>query len=223
MVLENCKLTYFGIAGRGEATRLALSIGKVQFNDDRVNFKNWAELKPTTPWGSLPMLSLSDGTVIAQQRTMLRLVGKETGLYPTDSIAAAKVDELMDASEDIGAVTMKAGVGLAKEEKEAARKAYCEEGGKTYEVLQMIDQKIGSNDVGPFAVGDSVTIADLCIYCNCNNLVSGLYDGVPANTLDAFENLTALRKAVRSHSSVVKWYEELDSSITTMPASYGVL
>lgn len=166
------------------------------------------------------MLTIQDGTTIAQQRAVLRLVGKETGLYPTDTIAAAKVDELMDAAEDIGAVTMKAGVGLPQAEKEAERKAYCQEGGKTYEVLQKLNERIGSNAGSPFAVGESITIADLYLYCNCNNLVSGLYDGVPTDTLDAFENIATLRKAVRSHPGVTKWYDNLDSSIT-MPASYG--
>jgi hypothetical protein len=41
--------------------------------------------------------------VISQQRAMLRLVGKETNLYPTVFIAAAKVDVLMDAVDDIAA------------------------------------------------------------------------------------------------------------------------
>eukprot|EP00565_Helicotheca_tamesis_P008879 CAMPEP_0185739704 /NCGR_PEP_ID=MMETSP1171-20130828/36008_1 /TAXON_ID=374046 /ORGANISM="Helicotheca tamensis, Strain CCMP826" /LENGTH=221 /DNA_ID=CAMNT_0028411339 /DNA_START=40 /DNA_END=705 /DNA_ORIENTATION=- len=221
MALENCKLTYFGIPGRGEATRLALSIGNVEFTDDRIVFKEWPELKPKTPWGSLPTLTLSDGTVIAQQRAILRLVGKMTGLYPTDPIAAARVDELMDAAEDIGAVTMKAGVGLEQAEKEAARKVYCEEGGATYGLLQRLDTKIGSNE-GVFAVGDSVTIADLYIYCNSSNLISGLFDGVPTNALDGFENLMALRKAVRSHPSVIQWYDNLDDGVT-VPASFGAL
>mmetsp|Transcript_25197 Transcript_25197/g.28814 ORF Transcript_25197/g.28814 Transcript_25197/m.28814 type:complete len:222 (+) Transcript_25197:110-775(+) len=221
MILDQCKLSYFGIAGRGESIRLALTIGGVKFTDERVAFKDWGTLKPNTPWGSMPVLSLSDGTMIAQQRALLRFVGKESGLYPTDTIAAAKVDEFMDAAEDIGAVTMKAGVGMEKDAKEAARKEYCSEGGKTYATLQKIDVKVGSNE-GPWAVGDSLTIADLKIYCDCNNLVSGLYDGVPADTLDPFVNLTALRKAVRSHPSVTKWYDELDSSIT-MPVSYGPL
>lgn len=221
MLIQGCKLTYFGIPGRGEAARLALAIGNVKFNDNRVQFKDWGALKPQTNWGSLPMLTLEDGTTIAQQRAILRLVGKETKLYPTDILAAARVDELMDAAEDIGAVTMKAGAGLPQAEKEAERKVYCQEGGKTYQVLKKLDERIGSNS-GPFAVGDNLTIADLCLYCNFNNLVSGLYDGVPVDTLDAFGNIMDLRRAVRSHPGVKKWYDSLDSSIT-MPVSYGPL
>ena len=222
MTIQDCKLTYFGIPGRGEATRLALSIGNVKFTDERVEFKNWGELKSKTPWGSLPILTLSDGTVIAQQRAMLRLVGKETGLYPEDSVTAAKVDELMDATEDMGAVAMKVGVGLEKEAKEAARKVACEEGGSIHGLLTKIDNAVGSNEGSPFGVGSSLTIVDLFIYCTCNNLVSGLFDGVPEDTIDGFDNLMSLRKAVRSNPSVCKWYDNLDSSIK-LPTSYHLL
>lgn len=98
MLLHNCKLSYFGIPGRGETIRLALSIGNVKYIDERVPFQDWPKLKSKTPWGSLPILTLQDGkTTIAQQRAILRLVGKETGLYPTENnIEAAKVDGRSD-------------------------------------------------------------------------------------------------------------------------------
>eukprot|EP00978_Attheya_sp_CCMP212_P048962 scaffold598397_cov79-Attheya_sp.AAC.1 len=100
----------------------------------------------------MPFLSLADGsTEIHQQRTILRFVGKETHLYPTDSIKAAKVDELMDALEDIGGKTNAAGQGLAQEEKEAARKAACEKGGVTYGILENVDKFIAANGTGGHA------------------------------------------------------------------------
>mmetsp|Transcript_5558 Transcript_5558/g.6419 ORF Transcript_5558/g.6419 Transcript_5558/m.6419 type:complete len:222 (+) Transcript_5558:19-684(+) len=220
MILNNCKLTYFGIPGRGESIRLALSIGKVPFTDDRITFPEWKEIKPNTPWGSLPVLTLSDGSCIAQQRAILRFVGKEVGLYPmNDNLAAAKVDEIMDAAEDIGATTMKAGQGLEKNAKEAARKVACEEGGAVYNLLKRIDAVIGGNG---YAVGDSLTIADLYLYTGSCNLVSGLYDGVPVDTLDGFENIMQLRRAVRSHAEVCKWYDSMDDQ-SKLPASYSKL
>jgi glutathione S-transferase len=221
MVLENCKLSYFGIPGRAEAIRLALTIGKIEFTDNRIDFPSWKELKPKTPWGSLPVMTLADGTDIAQSRTILRLAGKEAGLYPVDIVAAAKVDELVDTAEDIGATVMKAGVGLEQAEKEKEREKSCSPGGPVYALLEKLDKKVGINE-GPFAVGDSITIADLILYANCNNLIGGLYDGVPVTTVDAFANLTALRKAVRSHPAVKKWYDGFGPD-DKIPASYGPL
>ena len=47
-VLDLCTLTYYAIPGRGEASRLALTLGGVKFTDDRVPFKEWPERKPKT-------------------------------------------------------------------------------------------------------------------------------------------------------------------------------
>mmetsp|Transcript_9481 Transcript_9481/g.11353 ORF Transcript_9481/g.11353 Transcript_9481/m.11353 type:complete len:227 (+) Transcript_9481:122-802(+) len=224
-ILQNSKLTYFGIPGRGEATRLALAIGNVQFEDERIEFSNWKELKPQTPWGALPYLTLEKGQVIAHQRAILRFVGKEIpGLYPTDDhYKAAKIDELMDAVEDLGSTTMKAGMGVEdKAEKEAARKKCCEEGGPTYALLDKINTYIGTN-TSPFCIGDSITIADLFVYCTCNSLVSGLFDGVPPTTLDTFDHIMAVRKSVRSHPRVIQFYKTLEESGISMPPCYGEL
>ena len=222
MVLQDCKLTYFGIPGRGEASRLALTLGGIKFTDHRISFADWKGIKPTMTWGSVPVLTLADGTVIAQQRAILRLIGKETGTYPTDSVAAAKVDEFMDAVEDISSQTTKVGQGLEKEAKEAARKAACEEGGVLHALLTKIDKFIAGNSTSPFVVGDTVTIADLFVYCAASTFISGMFDGIPTDALDGFDNIVKLRKAVRSHDSVSKYYDNLDSSIK-LPASFGPL
>jgi hypothetical protein len=99
--LAGCKLTYFGLPGRGEAIRLALKIGNIQHTDCRIEFAEWGALKSTTPWGALPILELADGTKMAQQRAILRFVGKCVGVYPADALAAAKCDEIMDVIDDI--------------------------------------------------------------------------------------------------------------------------
>lgn len=223
MALQGCKLTYFALPGRGEATRLALALGGIKFTDDRVAFPDWPSLKPKTPWGSLPVLTLSDGTEIAQQRAVLRLVGKETNLYPmTDHIAAAKVDSFMDAAEDIPGKISSAGQGLEQADKEAARKAACEKGGAVHAIWEKIDNFIDSNGKDGHVVGDSLTIADLYIYTTSSTFVSGLFDGVPATALDDFPNILAVRKMVRSYPAVVKYYENLDASIK-MPDSFALI
>ena len=213
-LLQNCKLTYFAIAGRGEATRLALKIGGIEFVDERIAFADWPNLKNYTPWGSLPVLTLHDGRQVAQQRAILRLVGKETGLYPVDdNFKAAQIDELMDAVEDIGSKTNASGQGLPQKGKEAARLAGCQPGGVTYQVLEKLDKFIATHGQNGHAVGDSLTIADLFVYTAASNLVGGIYDGVPVDAVDGFASIMACRKMVRSHPIVKKWYDELKSPV----------
>ena len=66
------KLTYFDIEGVAEPIRLAFAFAGVEFEDDRIKFPQWQELKPTTPHGTLPIMTIDDGPVITQSQAMLR-------------------------------------------------------------------------------------------------------------------------------------------------------
>ena len=51
------KLTYFDFhGGRGEPARIALSMGGIPFEDERVKGTDWERRKPDTPFGALPLL-----------------------------------------------------------------------------------------------------------------------------------------------------------------------
>ena len=82
------KLTYFNIQGVAEKVRLALVLAGIPFVDERVPFDKWGALKPTTPYGQLPLMEINGGKPIAQSEAMLRYVGslataKGVPLYPT--------------------------------------------------------------------------------------------------------------------------------------------
>lgn len=116
-------LNYWNIPGRGESIRVLLTLGGMNFENNFVPlpmpFGNpegvspppfdegmWPALKPNTPWGTLPTLTLPSGAVIGQQRSILRYLGKKiihkgAALYPNDPEAAAIVDGFMDMLEDI--------------------------------------------------------------------------------------------------------------------------
>ena len=48
------------------------------------------------------MIALVAGTKVAQSRAIGRFVAKYSGLYPDDAVAAAQVDAVIDAIEDLG-------------------------------------------------------------------------------------------------------------------------
>jgi glutathione S-transferase len=125
----------------------------------------------------------------------------------------------MDAVEDLGSLTSKQGEGLPQAEKEAARAVAVAKGGPTYTHLERIETFVGTHGSSGYAVGNSLTIADIALFTATGGLVSGLYDGVPLNAIDSdFPNINAIRKTVRSQPSVVEWYNKLDGA---MPASFG--
>ena len=73
--MTKLKLTYFDFhGGRGEPARLALSIGGIPFEDDRVQFTDWERRKTDTPFGALPVLEV-DGQVLAQSNAINRRRG----------------------------------------------------------------------------------------------------------------------------------------------------
>ncbi|CAH1796831.1 unnamed protein product, partial [Owenia fusiformis] len=59
------KLTYFDGQGRAELTRVIFASQDIKFEDIRVNFKDWPDMKPTTPMGMLPILEV-EGTKICE-------------------------------------------------------------------------------------------------------------------------------------------------------------
>ena len=67
--MTSLKLTYFDFhGGRGEPARLALSIGRVPFEDNRIKIADWPRLKDKPPYGGLPILEV-DGEILAQSNT----------------------------------------------------------------------------------------------------------------------------------------------------------
>lgn len=217
-VLSNLKLTYFAIPGRAESIRLALKIGGIPFEDIRVEFPQWMELIGDTPWGKLPYIDLSDGTRLAQQRAILRLIGKETGLYPTDPIEAAKVDELCDALDDMVQWTVnttggsnvlgRLAMGMDQAAKDAARKETPETATLAAK-LKTLDAYIAKSGSVGYAVGDKLTVADIFIASTLCTIDNGILDGVPDNVFDPYENIKALMKNVVNHPKISGYLDEM--------------
>ena len=95
------KLTYFDIEGVVECVRLALVLSNTEFEDIRVKFPEWKEMKPNMPYGQLPVLQIDDGPLYAQSKGLLRYVGATYSktLYPTDKLLA--IEEAIGVTEDL--------------------------------------------------------------------------------------------------------------------------
>ena len=94
---------YFDAAGKAEGTRLACAYAGLELEDyrfkDRAEFlamKESGELR----YGQVPALFV-DGVQVTQSSSIIRVVGKLGGLYPTDVATAGLVDSLMDQEIDM--------------------------------------------------------------------------------------------------------------------------
>lgn len=222
MSLENCKVSYFSLLpGRGEALRLALAIGGIKFIDERLTLEEWVSVKPTAPWGTMPYLTLSSGAQIGQTRAALRYIGIEVGIYPKDPFQAAMVESVIDALEDIGSKTFSLGATLSDEEKMQVQAEAFAKGGAVYCMYERVEKFIAENGSGGYCVGNTLTIADIFLFIMCGLVLCGHFKGVTSSALDNdFPNVMHVRKTVRMHEAVTKWYSELDQGIA-IPPSYG--
>jgi len=199
------KLTYFGLPGRAEAIRATLVVAQEEFDDVRIAFAQWPELKPKTRWGSLPMLELEDGTLICQARNILRYIGRMTGYYPFhDPQRACKVDEILDVWEDVISNADNCGSHLEKEECNAARLAFMTTGdGAT--LLAKLDKFIGENSGDKYAVGNQLSVADMMTWSFASWMCSGWPIELPADCMDKYENISKIRYNFAKRADMAKY------------------
>jgi glutathione S-transferase len=178
--MAKLKLSYFDFhGGRGEPARLALSMGGIPFEDDRVAFADWERRKEKTPFGGLPVLEV-DGQTVAQSNAINRYVGKLTNLYPSDPWQAALCDEAMGAVEDIVS-RLVATMFLPEEEKKTQRKALVD--GPIPFYLIQLQQRLETHG-GRYFAADCLTVADLKVFTFIRQLKSGFLDHVPTDLPD---------------------------------------
>jgi glutathione S-transferase len=196
-------LTYFDIDGsRGETARLAMHIAGIAFEDRRIARKDWAAVRDEFPFQGLPVLEV-DGRTIAQSNTINRYVGKLAGLYPTDDWQAARVDEVMDAVEDIS-VRISGTFALEGEAKQKAREALA--AGALARFLQQLDARLEAGG-GEWYAENRLTVADLKCFLWVRWLKSGALDHIPADIVDRHAPLLAKHlERVKNHPRIAAYY-----------------
>eukprot|EP00118_Oscarella_pearsei_P017206 m.169640 g.169640 ORF g.169640 m.169640 type:complete len:113 (+) comp39007_c0_seq3:23-361(+) len=95
------KLTYFDSRGRAEIIRLIFAQGGIDFEDIRFDYgsENWTKLKPSTPFGQLPILEI-DGKVLAQTIAIAVYAAEVTGLHGETPLEKAQVHMVFEGPLD---------------------------------------------------------------------------------------------------------------------------
>jgi prostaglandin-H2 D-isomerase / glutathione transferase len=196
------KVTYFDFPGsRGEEVRLAMWVAGVDFDDNRISGATWSDLKPRTPFGSLPMFELEGRPPLAQVNAILVYIGREYGLHPKDNWEAAQHEALMGAVEDLRNNVVPATRIKDPEASLAARKElatnYLPQWGS------YVERRLGA---GPFVAGANISVADIKLYMGVKWFTSGGIDHVPADVFAPFPKLSGIAQAVAKHPRIVAWY-----------------
>jgi glutathione S-transferase len=176
------KLTYFDFdGGRGEPIRIALHAAGIAFEDNRLSYAQFSEMRKGTRFNSLPVFEI-DGAAVTQSNAICRYVGKLAGLYPADNLQALYCDEVLDAQEDL---SQRIGptFGLKGEELRQAREKLVQGWMAIY--LRGLEQLLVRGG-GKYFANDGLTVADLKTFVQTRWLRSGTLDHVPA---DLVQNL----------------------------------
>jgi len=177
--MTSYKLTYFDFdGGRAEPVRIAFHAAGIEFEDDRLSFQEFGEMRNDTRFNSLPVLEI-DGNQVTQTNAICRYVGKMAGLYPADNVQALYCDEVLDALEDLLHKIVPT-FGLKGEELQLAREKLVD-GWLTIHLRglgELLDRG------GEYFAGDSLTMADLKAFVQVRSLRAGTLDHVPADLVD---------------------------------------
>jgi glutathione S-transferase len=234
---QSLKLSYFNIQGPAEKIRLALSIGKIPFEDKRIAMpgqsEEWKEMKPNMPFGKVPVLEIDGKEMVSQSDALLRYAGRLANangveLYPQGGMAQLRTDEmisLVDEMQNSWAPRLYVGMSPKnfgypddeswkgseehKKATELARLRWIEDDLPVY--LGHIKKQLANNG-GKFICGENVTIADCYLVPLLNRLASGGIDYVDKECVARHggAEITDYIERFMNIEEVKKWYAPKD-------------
>jgi glutathione S-transferase len=141
-----------------------------------------------------------EGKAVSQSNAILGWVGRKSGLLPNDEWEAMRLDSLMSAVEELRAVITRT-FGISDPAELKRRRQELVEGPlRTW--LAHAERQVR----GPFASGESISVADIKLFLVVGWLKKGVLDHVPPDVVSPFPKLEALFEAVGRHPKVVEWY-----------------
>lgn len=197
------KLTYFDFdGGRGEPVRIAFHAAGIEFEDERLTFPEFSEMRESTRFNSLPVLEI-DGEAVTQTNAMCRHIGKMAGLYPDDEMQALYCDEAMSALEDVLHYLVPT-FSLEGDEQKAAREKLVDGWLSVY--LRGLDELL-TRGGGKYFADNRLTVADLKAAGQTRWLRSGALDHIPTDLVERLApGLAAHQESIEKEPIVTAYY-----------------
>lgn len=205
------ELVYFKLRGRAELLRLILAYGNLDYTEKNYGFDEWSSIKPTTLFGSLPILTY-DGEEIGQSLTIARFLAKKVGIAGKNDLEMAQADMIADYCEDILAKSVPFHFAPDQETKNKLVLEWIDTTVPTF--LQNVEKILKKRGGNHFA-GSNFTYADLFVTFLMDQVMDKDdygYKGVPNvdkrfELLDKYPLVKELRNRVRDIPSIKKRLE----------------
>lgn len=207
MTSKPYRLYYWPIPGLAEASRVALSLANLDWEDVAIDGKMFAEMKNdgTLPWGLVPLLHTPDGD-LSESVAILRYLGKMCDLIPAKPYDAAKVDEFLDGIGPHSGILDGTFSIEDAEERTRAREALFEPDAKGTKSLTLLEEKISQSSTGWIANTPNMNIADLKVFTHVFGMFSGNFDGVDKSILANYPRLVEYHSRVANEPRIMAHY-----------------
>jgi len=197
-------LTYFDAPGRAEPIRVALRMAGVAFEDRRLSFPEFGAAKAggELPLAQVPMLQVDTERVVQTGAILRYAAGLGGGaLYPSDPLLALRVDSALATINDTLSHALTPSLWERDPEVKLQMRRDFAAGpmARAYGYLAGLIAASG----GPFVAGASLSIADLVIALQVEQIRSGSLDGLSAADIEPFSRIGALADACLADPLVV--------------------
>lgn len=203
-------LIYFKARGRAEVIRLVLAEAGVAYDEHPIgkDLPLWNG-KPTDfqalkdsgllPFQAAPVWEDADGFRLAQSQAIARYVAASHGMGGKSVREQAQIDQLLGAVEDVRTELRRLAAGEPDK-----RPAIAAELTSTFlpRWMGFLDRTLATNHDGTgFAVGDSITVADLALYY----LLELLRDNGFGAPIDACPRLVAFARRIAGRPRIAAY------------------
>ena len=197
------KLIYFNLTARAEWIRWIFAQAAVPYEDYRLPFQEWPAMKPTTPFGCLPILEV-DGKPIAGSIPIARYLAEKHGLAGSNDFENAELAGINDVLQDIQVALPKLFFEKDETRKAALQKEFLEKTAPKY--LDILEKRIKANGSPEgWIYGSKVTYIDLRIP-RVIDMIKKM--DPPIQFLDNYPAVSRLQSAVLALPNIAKWLTE---------------
>ncbi|CAD5221770.1 unnamed protein product [Bursaphelenchus okinawaensis] len=100
--MPDYKFYYFNVRGIGEPVRMVMHYGNIEFEDVRIEQKDWRNYKNKMPQGTVPVLSIDNGKIKLSQSTAIACyLARKVGLGGRNELEMARIDEALATYKDM--------------------------------------------------------------------------------------------------------------------------
>jgi glutathione S-transferase len=189
------RITYFAVRGRGEIIRLILEETGTPYRERRVGEAEWPAVKPTVPFGQLPLYE-EGALAIPHSHAIYRYLARKHGLAGRDEAERIRCDIVEETFVD--AQNALAGFywhrDFAKLRDEFERESLPR-------LLESVQRLFLANPSGQeYWVGDALTYVDFCAWHFLDYVRP-----FSQRTLEAFEPLHAFKKRIESRPRIAAY------------------